>query len=208
MRVLDVGSGGGDAALVAAELVGEAGEVVGVDSNRSRRRRRSGSRGRPHKASSSRSSTEIWTDCSSPRSLTRLSADTSSCSNSGSCGNGEKRSKARAAGRRRRVSRNRLERGPFTPRGAESSSNATIGSSARFERVGPIHRWATICGEVFVRAGLSPPSMALRALIQGPSERVGYIHMIAELANTLAPVMEEQGVIARGEFDPRRSEAR
>ena len=31
MRVLDVGSGGGDAALVAAELVGKGGEVVGVD---------------------------------------------------------------------------------------------------------------------------------------------------------------------------------
>ena len=31
MRVLDVGSGGGDAALVAAELVGEGGQVVGVD---------------------------------------------------------------------------------------------------------------------------------------------------------------------------------
>ena len=44
--------------------------------------------------------------------------------------------------------------------------------------------------------------MALRALIQGPSERVAYIHMIAELANTLAPVMKEQGVIAGGEFDP------
>ena len=31
MRVLDVGSGGGDAALLAAELVGDRGEVVGVD---------------------------------------------------------------------------------------------------------------------------------------------------------------------------------
>jgi len=55
---------------------------------------------------------------------------------------------------------------------------------------------------VFVRAGLSAPSMALTALMQGPSERVAYIQMIAELANTLAPVMEEQGVITRGEFDP------
>ncbi len=50
MRVLDVGSGGGDAALVAAELVGEAGEVVGVDIGPGRRSRRSGSRGRPRKA--------------------------------------------------------------------------------------------------------------------------------------------------------------
>jgi hypothetical protein len=32
--------------------------------------------------------------------------------------------------------------------------------------------------------------------------------MIAELANTLAPVMEEQGVIAGGEFDPATFESR
>jgi ubiquinone/menaquinone biosynthesis C-methylase UbiE len=31
MRVLDVGSGGGDTALLAAELVGDDGEVLGVD---------------------------------------------------------------------------------------------------------------------------------------------------------------------------------
>ena len=33
MRVLDIGSGAGDVALVAAELVGPEGEVVGVDMN-------------------------------------------------------------------------------------------------------------------------------------------------------------------------------
>jgi precorrin-6B methylase 2 len=31
MRVLDVGSGGGDTALLAADLVGDQGEVVGID---------------------------------------------------------------------------------------------------------------------------------------------------------------------------------
>ena len=34
MRVLDLGSGAGDVAFVAAELVGPAGEVVGVDQSR------------------------------------------------------------------------------------------------------------------------------------------------------------------------------
>jgi cyclopropane fatty-acyl-phospholipid synthase-like methyltransferase len=33
MRVLDLGSGTGDVAFVAAELVGLAGEVVGIDSS-------------------------------------------------------------------------------------------------------------------------------------------------------------------------------
>jgi len=44
--------------------------------------------------------------------------------------------------------------------------------------------------------------MALRALIGGPSDDVSYVDLIAELAITMAPVMEEQGVIARGEIDP------
>jgi ubiquinone/menaquinone biosynthesis C-methylase UbiE len=33
MRVLDIGSGAGDVALAATELVGPAGQVVGVDVN-------------------------------------------------------------------------------------------------------------------------------------------------------------------------------
>jgi ubiquinone/menaquinone biosynthesis C-methylase UbiE len=33
MRVLDIGTGAGDVALVAAELVGPSGRVVGVDAN-------------------------------------------------------------------------------------------------------------------------------------------------------------------------------
>ena len=43
MRVLDVGSGGGDTALLAAELVGDGGEVVGVDTVAGRRRGGAGS---------------------------------------------------------------------------------------------------------------------------------------------------------------------
>jgi hypothetical protein len=55
---------------------------------------------------------------------------------------------------------------------------------------------------VFVRAGILPPSMALRALIQGPSEGVAYVDLIAELGITMATAMEEQGVIERGAIDP------
>jgi hypothetical protein len=54
----------------------------------------------------------------------------------------------------------------------------------------------------FVRAGILAPSMALRALIGGPSDDVSYVDLIAELGITMAPVMEEQGIIARGEIDP------
>ena len=35
MKILDVGCGAGDVALLAAELVGESGEVVGIDRSES-----------------------------------------------------------------------------------------------------------------------------------------------------------------------------
>jgi len=44
--------------------------------------------------------------------------------------------------------------------------------------------------------------MALRALIGGPSDDISYVDLIAELGMTMAPVTEEQGVIALGEIDP------
>ena len=40
----------------------------------------------------------------------------------------------------------------------------------------------------------------------GPGEDVAYVEMIAELAITMAPVMEEQGVIAPGRIDPATSD--
>jgi len=44
--------------------------------------------------------------------------------------------------------------------------------------------------------------MALRALFGGASSSVSGADLIADLAITMAPVMEEHGVIARGEVDP------
>ena len=60
----------------------------------------------------------------------------------------------------------------------------------------------------FVQAALPPPTMELRALIQGPTEQIAYFEMIAELAITMAPAMEKEGIVAPGEIDaatfPRR----
>jgi SAM-dependent methyltransferase len=55
---------------------------------------------------------------------------------------------------------------------------------------------------VFVRAGLPPPSMSLRALIGGIPGGLSAVELNAELAITMAPVMEEQGIVARGEINP------
>ena len=55
---------------------------------------------------------------------------------------------------------------------------------------------------VFLRSGAGAPTMALRAVIDGHRAPVGYVDLLAELAITMAPKMEEHGVIARGDIDP------
>jgi SAM-dependent methyltransferase len=54
----------------------------------------------------------------------------------------------------------------------------------------------------FLQAGVPAPTMALRALIAGASGRASAADLIADLAITMAPAMEEHGVIAPGEIDP------
>ena len=71
-----------------------------------------------------------------------------------------------------------------------------------FKKVGTNPYMGQDLHSAFVRAGIPAPSMSLRALIGGPCDAVSYVDLIAELAITMAPVMEEQGVIARGDIDP------
>ncbi len=54
----------------------------------------------------------------------------------------------------------------------------------------------------FLQADIPAPTMALRALIAGETRRAGAVDLIADLVITMAPVMEEHGVVAPGEIDP------
>ena len=54
----------------------------------------------------------------------------------------------------------------------------------------------------FVNAGLAPPAMAVRALFEGRANAISGAELIAELTLTMAPAMEAQGVVTRGEIDP------
>ena len=200
MRVLDVGSGGGDAALVAAELVGEGGEVVGVDTAPAAvaaAQARVDALGKHnisfHHGDLDRLEFAEKFDAAVGRYVLMFNPDPAAMV----------KSAARFVRPGGVVVFHETDWN-----GVRSHPEAPIYQQCHdwivrtFEKVGTNPQMGHHLQSVFVRAGLSPPSMALRALIQGPSERVAYIHMIAELANTLAPVTEEQGVIARGEFDP------
>jgi len=200
MRVLDVGSGGGDAALVAAELVGEKGQVVGVDiaaAAVAAAQARVGALGKRnisfHHGDLDRLEFAEKFDAAVGRYVLMFNPDPAAM--------------VKSAARLVRpggvivfheTDWNGVRSNPVAPMYQQCHDWIV----RTFEKVGTNPQMGHHLRSVFVRAGLSAPSMALRALIQGPSERVAYIHMIAELANTLAPVMEEQGVIARGEFDP------
>jgi SAM-dependent methyltransferase len=71
-----------------------------------------------------------------------------------------------------------------------------------FKKVGANPYMGQDLHSAFVRAGIPAPSMALQALIGGTCDDLSYVDLVAELGITMAPVMEEQGVVARGEIDP------
>ena len=71
-----------------------------------------------------------------------------------------------------------------------------------FEKVGTNPYGGRALHATFLRAGLPAPTMALSALIGGGTNSVSGIDMLADLAITMAPVMERHGVIAHGEIDP------
>jgi SAM-dependent methyltransferase len=200
MRVLDVGSGGGDAALLAAELVGEEGEVVGLD-----------------KAPAAVSAAQARVERLGKRNISFRQGDLERLEPGEAFDavlgryvlmfNPDPAAMVKSLARLVRP-------------GGVIVFHETDWSGIRSNPVAPIyqqcHDWIARTfakigtnphmghdlRSVFVGAGMDPPSMGLRAVIQGPTDGVAYVDMIAELAITMAPVMEEQGVIAPGELDP------
>jgi SAM-dependent methyltransferase len=71
-----------------------------------------------------------------------------------------------------------------------------------FQKVGTNPFMGRDLYSVFMLAGVPAPTMALRALISGDSRRANTVDLIADLVITMAPVMEEHGVVAPGEIDP------
>jgi SAM-dependent methyltransferase len=200
MRVLDVGSGGGDTALLAAELVGDEGEVVGVDQSpaavfaaekrisAAEKRNISFRQGELDKLEFAQSF-----DAAVGRYVLMFSPEPSAMLKS--------------------VARFVRAGGPMVFHepdwsGFRSQPFAPLYDKCcdwivqTFRRVGTNPRMGIELPGAFTKAGLSRPTMELSASIGGSDGPNTVVHLIAELALTMAPVMEQQGVIAPGEINP------
>ena len=200
MRVLDVGSGGGDTALLAAELVGDEGEVVGFDQSSaavSAARKRIAAAGRRN----------ISFRHGELDKLEFARAFDAAVGRYVLMFNPEPEALLRTIARLVRPGGSIVFHEPDW-NGIRSNPPAPIYDECHkwivrtFERLGTNPYMGHDLHAAFVRAGLPPPAMALHALIQGPADEVAYAEMIAELAITLAPSMEQVGVIASGQIDP------
>ena len=80
--------------------------------------------------------------------------------------------------------------------------NATHGLSGRSNGSELIPTLGHDLHAAFVRAALPPPTMEMSALIQGPTEQIAYVEMIAGFAITMAPAMEKEGIVAPAVIDP------
>jgi ubiquinone/menaquinone biosynthesis C-methylase UbiE len=200
MRVLDVGSGGGDTALLAAELVGDAGEVLGVD-----------------RSAVAVAAAQERMKALGKRNISFREGDPAAVEIAGKfdavVGRYGLMFNSHPAAMLRSLVR-RLRSGGVIVfhetdwNGVRSNPAVPIYDQCHdwivrtFKKVGTNPYMGHDLYSAFVRAGIPAPSMALRALIQGPSTEIAYFDMIAELAITMAPVMEEQGVVLPGEIDP------
>lgn len=200
MRALDVGSGGGDTALLAAELVGDGGEVLGVDTS-------------PVAVAAAQNRMRAL----GKRNISFRQGDPAAVEIAGKFDavvgryvlmfNPDPAAMLRSLARLLRpggvivfheTDWNGVRSAPLVP--IYDQCHDWIVRT--FKKVGTNPYMGHDLHSAFVRAGIPAPSMGLRALIEGPSGDVAYFDMIAELAITMAPVMEEQGVVLSGEIDP------
>jgi SAM-dependent methyltransferase len=199
MRVLDVGSGGGDTALLAADLVGDQGEVVGIDRSpvavaaAQSRVERLGRRNVAFRVGAPEDiAFERPFDAVVGRYVLMFNVDPVAT--------------VRAAARH-------VRRGGVVVfhevdwRGFDSDPPApTYDRCCRWiirlmEAVGTNTRARNLYG-TFLKAGLPAPTMGQCALIGGAASPVSGLDLVADLIVTMAPVMEEQGIIEPGDVDP------
>ena len=200
MRVLDVGSEGGDTALLAEEVVGVEGEVVGVDQSPAavaaaeKRIAAAGKRNISFRHGElDRLELGERFDAAVGRYVLMFNPDPASM--------------LRSVARLVRADAPIVFHEPDW-NGIRSNPAAPIYDECHAWIVRTFKRLVTnpYMGHdlhaAFVRAALPPPTMELSALIQGPSEQVAYVEMIAELAITMSPAMEKEGIVAPAEIDP------
>ena len=77
-----------------------------------------------------------------------------------------------------------------------------------FHKVGTNPRMGLGLYSAFLAAGLPAPTMGLQALVGGEAGEANGLDLIADLAITMAPVMEQMAVATVAEVDPTTLHAR
>jgi ubiquinone/menaquinone biosynthesis C-methylase UbiE len=197
MRVLDVGSGAGDVAFLAAELVGPSGQVVGVDRSpdavalaRSRAKERSLANVTFCESELSAIAFEQHFDAAFGRYVLCFQPD--------------------PAALLRKISRwvrpggivlfhepDRKQMRSYPPTPTYDKMSEWIDET--FGRTGMDVRMGIKLYSTFLAAGLAGPTMRLHAAIGG-AKALEEVHFEADVAVTLAPTMERTGVVTADEL--------
>jgi len=198
MRVLDVGCGAGDVSFLAADIVGEGGEVVAVDRAPAAielARARAVARARRNVIFLEGDPCELAFDKpfdavigryvlmfqKDPAAMLRKLA-----------------AHARPGGL---IAFHEIDWGGITSCPAIPTFERCLQWGAETLRLsGAETRMGRNLYSTFVSAGLPPPSMRLEALIRGAAHNADLLHLFAELMATLLPDMERLGVASGGDI--------
>jgi ubiquinone/menaquinone biosynthesis C-methylase UbiE len=200
MRVLDVGSGAGDVAFLAAVLVGSSGEVVGVDR--------------------SAAPVEVARARAAEHSLSNVSFRESDPAAmifdrpfDAVIGRYVLQFQVDPAAMLRAVARHVRPGGTIVFHELDWDGVRSFPPSPTYDRVcgliretlrrsGTETRMGGKLFAAFVDAGLPAPSMRLEAVVGGGTESVAVLQLMANLAGSLSDTIEQLGVATAAELDP------
>lgn len=200
MRVLDIGSGAGDVAFLAAEIVGPTGTVVGSDRSstateaaRGRARKRALDNVTFQECDPADFAFDGLFDAIVGRYVLMFSPDPVTML--------------------RGIARHLRPGGIIAFHEVDWTGTASFPSSPiydncfrciaeTFRRVGTNPNMGLGLYSAFIKAGLPAPTMAVSALAGGGSDTSSGIDLLCDLAVTMAPVMEQSGVISVSDLGP------
>lgn len=199
MRVLDVGSGAGDVAFLAADLVGSTGEVIGTDMSPvaiTAARERAEARSLRHvsfrEGDPSRMKFERPFDAAVGRYVLMFNTDPTAIL----------RGLAAQLNPGGVIVFHELDWvGARSDPPAPTCEQCNRWLVQTLQKHHSDDRMGIHMHSAFVAAGLKPPELRLESIIRGGAGSADYIHALAEVIRTLLPAMERLGVATAAEID-------
>jgi SAM-dependent methyltransferase len=199
MRVLDVGSGAGDVAFLVADLVGESGEVVGVD-----------------RAANALAAAKARADAQSRRNVFFREGDPAHMAFEqpfdAVVGRYVLQFQPDPAAMLRKLAVHVRLGGAIVFHEIDWDGARSCPPSPTYDQccrwivealrlLGAETRMGIKLHATFLAAGLPPPTMRLEAVLGGASNSLDRLHLVVDLVETLAPDMERLGVVTAAEID-------